>query len=112
MRLYRTKLGGALWDAKDVMDAKMATVLITIKIMPESPDVNLDWVLEQASPKISSVGSILKTEKQPIAFGLNALMITFSMDEKKGDTEPLEKDLASLTGVSSAEAVDVRRAIG
>lgn len=94
------------------MHLKMANVLVTIKIMPESPEVNLDWVSEQIAPKITSVGKILKTEKEPIAFGLNALLVSFLMDEQKGDTEQLEKEISETNGISSVQVTDVRRSIG
>jgi elongation factor 1-beta len=90
----------------------MANVLVTIKVMPESPEVNRDWVSEQIARKVGSTGKILKTDKQPIAFGLSALLITILMDESKGSTERLEKDISALSGVSSVDVIDVRRAVG
>jgi elongation factor 1-beta len=90
----------------------MANVLVTIKVLPESPEVSFSWLSEQVEPKIASVGKILKTERQPIAFGLNALLITFLMDESKGSTETLEKEISGLQGVSNVDVVDVRRAVG
>jgi elongation factor 1-beta len=90
----------------------MANVLVTIKIMPESPDVDLGTVANGASARIAAVGLLMKTEQLPIAFGLKALMLTFLMDEAKGSTEPLENELAGLQGVGSVDVTDVRRAIG
>jgi len=54
----------------------------------------------------------IKTEQEPIAFGLNALKIMFVMDESKGSTEALEENIKKIDGVNSVETVDVRRAIG
>ena len=54
----------------------------------------------------------MKTEQEPIAFGLKALKITFVMDEDKGSTDPLEETLKNLDGVNSVETIDVRRAVG
>ena len=54
----------------------------------------------------------VKAEQEPIAFGLIALKLQFVMDESIGSTEKLEQKLAGIEGVSSAEVVDVRRAIG
>ena len=53
-----------------------------------------------------------KTEIQPGAFGLKALVILFVMDEKKGSTEALEQKISQLEGVESVEVPDVRRAVG
>jgi elongation factor 1-beta len=92
---------------------KMADVIITLKIMPESHDVDLKGVEEKARKLISDFGGeVGKVEIEPIAFGLNALKLVFVMDESKGDTESLEKDISELAGVVSVDVVDVRRAIG
>jgi len=92
----------------------MAYAIVTIKIMPESPDVDLDKVAELAEQKIIAYAGDRdrKKEIEPIAFGLKALNITFVMDEKKGSPEPLEKEISGIEGVQSVEVVDVRRAIG
>ncbi len=93
----------------------MAMAIVTIKMMPESPDVDMEQVQIEASAKIDKfVGE--QGEKrfaiEPIAFGLKALKITFVMNEKIGSTEPLEADLGTIEGVNSVEVIDVRRAIG
>ena len=92
----------------------MAQAIITIKIMPESPDVDLDVICEQALKKIIAFAGEgqTKQEKEPIAFGLVALKITFVMDEDKGTADDLEADIETLEGVQSVETIDVRRAIG
>jgi len=93
---------------------KMANVVITIKIMPESPEIDLSAIEEEAKKKIAAFAGEgdVKAEQEPIAFGLKALKILFVMDESKGSTEELEKDIAGVEGVNSVEVVDVRRAIG
>ena len=92
----------------------MADVIITLKIMPDSPDVNLKEVESQALDKIKSFSGMenYKIEIEPIAFGLKAVKILFVMDEAKGATDPLEEDIGKISGVNSVEVTDVRRAIG
>ena len=92
----------------------MATVVITLKIMPESPDVDLDKLSEEVLKKVKGfVGECeTKIEKEAIGFGLSALKVLFTMDEGKGDTEPLEQKIKEIEDVNSVEVVDVRRAIG
>ena len=91
----------------------MATVIVTMKIMPSSPDENLDSIKEQASKLITDFGGTIgKTEVQPVAFGLNALVIMFAQDESLGDSEEAEKKIAAISGVNSVQVTDVRRAVG
>jgi len=93
----------------------MAQAIVTLKIMPKSPDVDLTAVQADAVTEIDAfVGkeSEKRFEIEPIAFGLKALKITFVMDEEKGSTEPLEEKIAALDGVNSVDVIDVRRAVG
>jgi len=92
----------------------MATVIITLKIMPESPEVDLEKLKEEAIKHISEFAGEDETrsEEEPIAFGLKALKILFVMDESLGSTEALEENIKTISGVQSVEVTDVRRAIG
>ena len=92
----------------------MANAIISLKIMPESPEVNLDKIEEEAKKKIlefAGEGEI-KAEQVPVAFGLKSINLIFIMNESQGSTEPLEDSLADIEGVQSVEVTDVRRAIG
>ena len=90
----------------------MGTALIKIKIMPESPDVNLKEI-EQQAKKITEKGEGKnpRTEIEPIAFGLNAIIISFSLDESKS-IDNIQDKLKKIPNVSSAEVTDFRRAFG
>ena len=92
----------------------MAKAIVTLKIMPKSPDTDLEKISEEALEKIKGFAGEGDTKKEiePVAFGLKALKITFVMDEQKGSTEPLEKEIQAIEDVSSVEVIDVRRAIG
>ena len=92
----------------------MGTAIVTLTIMPKTPDVDLTSVETQAKVKIASFAGEgeTKTEIEPIAFGLKALKIIFVMDESKGATDPLEEDIQTIEGVQSVEVSDIRRALG
>ena len=90
----------------------MGTALITLKIMPESPDTNLDELQQKAEKVITeNKGQNPKFERQPIAFGLIALIANFAMDESI-PTDPFETKVAEIENVSSVEITDFRRAFG
>jgi elongation factor 1-beta len=92
----------------------MAKAIITLRIMPVSPETDLSKIETEALEKIKAFAgeTETKTEQQPVAFGLNAVQIIFVMDESKGGTDSLEEDIKKIEGVQSVEVTDVRRAIG
>ncbi|MFH1649286.1 MAG: elongation factor 1-beta [Candidatus Woesearchaeota archaeon] len=92
----------------------MGNAIVTMRIMPENPDIELKPVEELALEKIKAFGAKgqMKTDVKPIAFGLKAIDIMFMMDEAKGSTDSLEEDLKTIEGVQSVEVVDMRRALG
>ena len=87
-------------------------MVVTLKIMPESEEVDLEELSENVSKIIKKFeGEVGKTETEPIAFGLKALKLTFVIDESKG-TEEITDEVSMIEGVSSAQVVDMRRTIG
>ena len=92
----------------------MANAIVTMKLMPQSPEVNLENLLEEIKEKIKDFAGEGDTKEEiiPVAFGLKALKITFVMDESLGSPEPVEKEVEKIEGVNSVEVIDVRRAIG
>ena len=92
----------------------MAQVVVTLKIMPESPKTDLGKINEMAKRHIKEFcdSTEFKEEVEPVAFGLKALKITFVMDEKLGSTDALEDNIREINEVQSVEVIDVRRAIG
>jgi len=93
---------------------KMADVIITMKIMPESVNINLNELENKVIKEIKRFTGETQVRKEiePVAFGLKALKITFVMDENKGSIEELEDNINKINGVNSVEVIDVRRAIG
>ncbi|MBT3940470.1 elongation factor 1-beta [Candidatus Woesearchaeota archaeon] len=91
----------------------MAKVYVKVKIMPESPDIDLGKIETQVKKIVENDGSKYHvSEIKPIAFGLNSLEFIFMRDESKGDTEPMEKEFVKISGVQSVDVIDVRRAFG
>jgi elongation factor 1-beta len=92
----------------------MADVVVTLRVMPESPEVDLEKLKAESLEKVSafSGNANTKVELVPVAFGLKALQIMFVMAEDKGSTDKLEEDIGTLEGVTSVEVTDVRRTIG
>jgi len=91
----------------------MAEVIVTIKIMPSSPETNLEEIESKAREIIEGHGKFVKADILPIAFGLKQLNIVFTLDESKAEMlEAIENKLKEIEGINSVETIDVRRAIG
>ncbi len=91
----------------------MANVVITLKVMPEGVDTNLEDLKKAVNSKIKKFsGGDSRIEIEPVAFGLKALKFTFVSDEKKGGTDELENQIINIEGVNSVDVIDVRRALG
>jgi len=89
-----------------------ATVVIIVKIMPESLDTNLEAIKKSALTALQPEGAKnISFEERPIAFGLKAIMMKLDMPEEKG-TDLVESKLASIPQVSSITIEDYRRAFG
>jgi elongation factor 1-beta len=90
----------------------MGIALITIKLMPESPQSNLDAIQEKAKSIVEEKGGEKpSTKTEPVAFGLNAIILNFSMDESLSQ-DSFEEPLREIDQVSSVEITDFRRAFG
>ena len=90
----------------------MGTALVIIKIMPKSPKSDLEKIQEQAKQIVEkNSGKKPLTKIEPIAFGLNAILLNFAIDESLS-IDNIENPLKKIKGVSSAEVIDFRRAFG
>jgi elongation factor 1-beta len=87
----------------------MGDVVATIKLMPESPEVDLVKIKTDIESSMPSGAELHKIDEEPIAFGLVALNVMVVVGDAEGGTEPVEENLAQIDGVSSVEVVDVRR---
>jgi elongation factor 1-beta len=96
-----------------VLRCKMGDVIVTLQVMPSSPDANLKHIEDGATKIISDFGGrVGKVEIQPIAFGLKAVKLFFLLDENKGGTDSLEADILNVAEVESVSVVGVTRALG
>lgn len=91
-----------------------AVVIVTMRIMPASPETDLEQVKAKVNAEIEKFAGkpAGKVEANPVAFGLKSLDFTFTMEEAKGSTEPLEEEIKKIEGVVNAEVTRVDRALG
>jgi elongation factor 1-beta len=75
----------------------MGKVAVSLKIMPESPDVDLEKVKAEIAKKIQ----LNDAKIEPLAFGLKALKILVVVPDSNFDG--LEEQIKSIEGVSEVE---------
>ncbi len=81
----------------------MGDVAISIKIMPTSPEVDL----EKIKAEISSRVKIQDSKIEPLAFGLKVLTVLIVKPDTGGGTEELENQINKIQGVESVEVEGV-----
>jgi len=89
----------------------MGEVLATIKVMPESPDVDLEKMKKNIENSIPEGTKLHEIVEEPIAFGLVALNVKVIVGDEEGGTEKTEENLSNIENTSSVEVVDLGRLI-
>lgn len=87
----------------------MSEVVATMKVMPESPEVDLEALKVEIQSSIPDDAEFHKIEEEPIAFGLIALNVMFIIEDGEGGTEATEASIAKIPDVASVEITDTRR---
>jgi elongation factor 1-beta len=80
----------------------MGDVAIIVKVMPESPDVDLDAI----KSAIKAAVPVEDIREEPIGFGLVALKVAVVVPDKAGAPDEVEAALRDLEGVGSAEIIE------
>lgn len=89
----------------------MGTALIKLKVMPSSPDTNLEEIKNKAKELIeNNNGKNIGFEEEAIAFGLKAIIISFAIDESQ-ELDPIEEAIKQIPNTNSVQLIDMRRAL-
>jgi translation elongation factor aEF-1 beta len=84
---------------------------IKIKIMPTSPDADLEKIKQEAKLIVESQGGKNREyNEEPVAFGLKSIIAFFEWDEEK-ESDEVAKEFEKIENVSSAQVIDVRRLV-
>ena len=87
----------------------MGKVAAKVKVMPNSPDVDLDDLQERLETSLPEGAKINGVEREDVAFGLVALYPTVIVPDGAGGTEAVEDAFESVDDVESVGVENVGR---
>jgi len=82
----------------------MGSVAVIMKVMPESPEVDLEQLKKALRERLPGIQDI---KEEPIGFGLKAIKFVAIVNDAGGETDALEKTIGAIPGVERAEIVEV-----
>jgi elongation factor 1-beta len=87
----------------------MGKVAAQIKVMPQSPEVDLDALQERLEQSLPEGAKVQGIERDDVAFGLVALYPTVIVPDDTGGTDAVEDAFADVEGVESVSVESVGR---
>lgn len=87
----------------------MSDVAATMKVMPESPDVDLEGLRERLEAALPEGAEVRGSDTDDVAFGLVALLLSVVVPDDAGGTETVEESFAGVDGVESVSVEEVGR---
>ncbi len=85
----------------------MGDVMVLLRVLPESIDINLDELKENISEKLDGLCKINEVKQEEIGFGLNALMFSIIVPDEEGKMDRVENAISSVEHVSQVDTRDV-----
>ncbi len=92
----------------------MARAIITFKLMPESPDIDLEPIKKQAQEIAKQKGALgqMQVQEEPIAFGLKAVLVLAMYKVDDTNFDGIAEEMGHIEGVQSAEVAKMDLALG
>ncbi|WP_058366478.1 elongation factor 1-beta [Haloparvum sedimenti] len=87
----------------------MGDVAAQIKVMPQSPEIDLDDLEDRLEESLPKGAKIRGFQRDEVAFGLVALLPTVIVPDDAGGTEAVEEAFADVEGVESIAVENVGR---
>ena len=87
----------------------MGKVAAKMKVMPQSPEIDLDELQERLENALPEGAKISRVDREDVAFGLIALFPTVVIPDEAGGTDAVEDAFADVEGVESVGVDEVGR---
>lgn len=83
----------------------MGEVAVTLQVMPEDQDTDLERITEEVKSKIDP----RSIEEDPVAFGLISLKVVKIVPDDSGGSDKLQDTLMEIKGVKTVRVTDQRK---
>lgn len=87
----------------------MGDVAAQLKVMPTSPEIDLDDLEERLAAALPEGAELTDTDREDVAFGLVALIAMVVVPDDAGGTEAIEAAFADIDDVESVQVGNVTR---
>lgn len=87
----------------------MGEVALTFRIMPETPEVNLEDLVTTIKAKLPDGARWNSHELKPFAFGLKAIEAQIIIEDAEGGPDQVEAALGGMENVQGVELMDMGR---
>jgi elongation factor 1-beta len=87
----------------------MARLVARIRILPAEAESNLETVVGTIKGSMPEGMEMKGHAMEPIAFGLNALVGDFLLEDAEGQMDKLEESIRAVEGVGEIEVMNISR---
>ncbi len=87
----------------------MARLVARIRILPAEAESDLDSVLKTIRTSMPDGMEMKGHAMEPIAFGLNAIVGDFLLEDAEGQMDKLEDSIKQVEGVGEIEVMNISR---
>lgn len=87
----------------------MVRLIARIRIMPADAESNLDGVVLSIKTSMPEGMEMMGHAMEPIAFGLNAIVGDFLLEDAEGQMDRLESFIKKILGVGEIEVMNISR---
>jgi elongation factor 1-beta len=87
----------------------MGKVAARLKVMPQSPEIDLDALQERLENSLPEGAKISRVDRDDVAFGLVALLPTVIVPDDAGGSDAVEEAFSQVEGVESVKVDQVGR---
>lgn len=87
----------------------MARLVARIKILPSDSETDISNLINELKNNIPEGMELKAHAKEPIAFGLNALLGDFLLDDAEGEMEKLEEAIKQTNGAGEIQVINISR---